>query len=66
MREGAFEGDCGHARVREAGFATVAIAIWDGARSPRFGKHFVAAPSIHTSVVNRSASELFLVQFIFN
>ena len=34
-------------------------AILDGARRPANGKLFVAAPSVNTNVVNRSAPDLF-------
>ena len=54
-------GDHGDARVRlnarmlEACFANLAIAILDGARPTLYGKPFVAAPGVNTNGVNRSA-----------
>ena len=38
----------------------------DGARRTLNGKPFVAAPGVNTKGVNRSAPDLFLVQFILN
>ena len=51
-------------RMLQACFANLAHAYLDGARRTPYGKPFVAAPGVNTKGVNRSAPDLFLVQFI--